>query len=42
MEFDTTKAVVTAILGFVVFIVARIVIGIVMGGVGVLGASVLG
>jgi hypothetical protein len=42
MEFDTTKAVVTAILGFVVFIVARIVIGIVMGGVGALGASVLG
>jgi hypothetical protein len=42
MEFDTTKAVVTAILGFIVFIIARIVIGIVMGGVGALGSSVLG
>jgi hypothetical protein len=42
MEFDTTKAVVTAILGFIVFIVARIVIAIVMGGVGAIGSSVLG
>jgi hypothetical protein len=42
MEFDTTKAVVTAVLGFIVFIIARIVIGVVMGGVGALGASVLG
>lgn len=42
MEFDTTKAVVTAVLGFIVFIIARIFIGIVMGGVGALGASVLG
>ena len=42
MEFDTTKAVVTAILGFVVFIIARIAIGIVMGGFGALSSGFLG
>ncbi len=42
MEFDTTKAVVTAVLGFIVFIIARIFIAIVMGGVGAVGASILG
>ncbi len=42
MEFDTTKAVVTAILGFIVFIVARIVIGIVLGGLGAVGGAILG
>ncbi len=42
MEFDTTKAVVTAILGFIVFVVARFVIGFVLGGVGAVGTSILG
>ena len=42
MEFDTTKAVVTAVVGFIVYIVTRIVIGIVLGGVGALGSSILG
>lgn len=42
MEFDTTKAVVTAILGLVVFIVASIFISMIVGGLGVLGSSVLG
>lgn len=38
MEFDTTNAVVTAVLGFGVYIVARLVIGIFMGGLGALGS----
>lgn len=38
MEFDTTKAVVTAVLGFGVYIVARLVIGLLMGGLGALGS----
>ncbi len=42
MEFDTTKAVVTAVLGLIVFIIARIVIGIVMGGIGAVGSTILG
>ena len=42
MEFDTTKAVVTAILGLVVFIVASIFISMIVGGLGTLGSSVLG
>ena len=42
MEFDTTKAVITAVLGFVAYIVARIIIGIVLGGVGAIGSSILG
>jgi hypothetical protein len=42
MEFDTTKSVITAVLGFIVFIIARILIGVVLGGVGVVGSSLLG
>ena len=42
MEFETTKAVVTAILGFGAFIVVRVVIGLLMGGLGVLGSAILG
>lgn len=42
MEFDTTKAVVTAILGFIIFVVVNIVVGVVMTGVGALCSSVLG
>ena len=42
MEFDTTKAVVTAILGFIVFIIARFTISFMLGGVGALGSSLLG
>jgi hypothetical protein len=42
MEFDTTKAVVTAILGFIVYVIARIVIGLVMGGVGAAGTAIFG
>ncbi len=38
MEFDTTNAVVTAVLGFGVYIVARLVIGLFLGGLGALGA----
>jgi len=41
MEFDTTKAVVTAVIGFGVFIVARVIIGFVMGGLGVIGSVFL-
>lgn len=42
MEFDTTKAVVTAVLGFIIYVVFNVVIGFVMSGVGALGSSVLG
>jgi hypothetical protein len=42
MEFDTTKAAVTAILGLVVFIVASIFINMIVVGLGALGSSVLG
>lgn len=38
MEFDTTNAVVTAVLGFGVYIVARLVIGLFFGGLGALGS----
>jgi hypothetical protein len=38
MEFDTTNAVVTAVLGFGVYIVARLVIGLFLGGLGALGS----
>jgi hypothetical protein len=42
MEFDTTKAVVTAILGFIIYIIARVAIGFVTTGVGAIGSSILG
>jgi hypothetical protein len=42
MEFDTTKAVVTAVLGFIIYVVFNVVIGFVMSGVDALGSSVLG
>jgi MFS family permease len=42
MEFDTTKAVVTAVLGFIVFIIVRVVIGFVMGGIGTAGSALFG
>lgn len=38
MEFDTTNAVVTAVLGFGVYIVARLIIGLFLGGLGALGS----
>lgn len=42
MEFDTTKAVVTAVVGFVVFLVVRFTIGFVMGGIGAAGSAIFG
>jgi hypothetical protein len=42
MEFDTAKAVVTAVLGFIVFIIVRVVIGFVMGGLGAAGSALFG
>jgi hypothetical protein len=42
MEFDTTKAIVTAVLGFIIYIVVRIVIGLVMGGLGAAGSALFG
>jgi hypothetical protein len=42
MEFDTTNAVVTAILGFGVYIVASLILAFFMGGLGVLGMIVRG
>jgi hypothetical protein len=42
MEFDTTKAVVTAVLGFVVFLIARFVINFILGGIGIAGNALFG
>jgi hypothetical protein len=42
MEFDTTNAVVTAVLGFGVYIVASLILAFFLGGLGVLGMIVRG
>lgn len=40
MEFDTMNAAITAVIGFLLYIVASVIIGIVFGGVAALGSGV--
>ena len=42
MEFDTTKAVVTAVLGLAVNIAANIMISILVGGISLIGSRIFG
>jgi hypothetical protein len=40
MEFDTTKAIITAVAGFLIYLIATIIISIVFGGLAFLGGAI--